>query len=236
MRPGVIVSIIGHIGAVLMTLLAWDARSNIPSTVGSVVPVEIVDVAPESNVRALAEEIPEGEVQADETAEGEPETAPTPERTPPQPRRQPNDAQEFDAFLRNFDAEKGRRRQEGERSDRTQEGAGLGTAEVAAMEDRVRALVRRHLLRCWRMPIDQPDPGRLVVTLEFELDRNGNLRGQPRVTSPRITTFDAPMRAAVDAAQRAVRTCDPYPFPEDPVVGQHYETWDQLEFTFRPPT
>jgi hypothetical protein len=96
--------------------------------------------------------------------------------------------------------------------------------------------MQRHLLRCWRMPIDQPDPERLIVTLEFEVDRHGNLRGQPRVTSPRNYTFDAPMRTAVDAAVRAVRSCDPYPFPEDPVVGEHYETWDQLEFTFRPRT
>jgi hypothetical protein len=59
MRPGVIVSIIGHVGAVLMTLLAWEARTTLPPESGAVVPVEIVDVALESNVRALAEEAPE---------------------------------------------------------------------------------------------------------------------------------------------------------------------------------
>src|SRR5690606_22816261 len=122
----------------------------------------------------------------------------------------------------------------GETADRTQEGAGLGTAEVAALEDRARALARAHLRRCWRMPADLPDPDRLVVTVAFDINRNGTLNGRPRVLSPRNSTFDPAMRAAVDAAVRAVQTCDPYPFPDDPVVGEHYDVWRQTEFTFRP--
>jgi hypothetical protein len=42
------------------------------------------------------------------------------------------------------------------------------------------------------------------------------------------------MRAAVDAAVRAVRACDPYPLPDDPVVGEHYEVWRSQIYTFRP--
>jgi hypothetical protein len=88
--------------------------------------------------------------------------------------------------------------------------------------------------RCWRMPIDLPDPERLIVTVEFDINRNGTLNGQPRVTSPRGYAFDPPMRAAVDAAVRAVRACDPYPLPDDPVVGEHYEVWRSQIYTFRP--
>ena len=89
--------------------------------------------------------------------------------------------------------------------------------------------------RCWRAPLDLPNPDRLVVTVQFDLDRNGNLRGQPRVTSPPGgQSFDPAMRTAVASALRAIRECDPYPFPSDPVVGQHYEIWGQLEHTFRP--
>jgi hypothetical protein len=239
MRPGVIVSIIGHVGAVMMTLLAWDAHSNLTPAIGSVVPVEIVDIAPESNVRALSEDVPDAEEAATEELPAEAEEASEPSPTPqPRPRREQDDFN-LDAIAGMLDKQREPNRprpQEGERADRNQQGAGLGTAEVAAMEDRVRALTRRHLMRCWRMPVDLPDPDRLVVTLEFEVDRHGNLRGQPRVTSPRNYTFDAPMRSAVEAAVRAVRTCDPYPYPEDPVVGEYYEAWDDLEFTFRPPT
>lgn len=241
MRAGWVVSLIGHVGFVLMTLLAWEARSTLTPEIGSVVPVEIVDVAAESNVRALAEDVPEEEAvpeAQEETVEAESEAAPSPAPAPPQQRRQQSDDFDLAAIAGLIDRQRdpGRRRQEGERAERTQQGAGLGTAEVAALEDRLRALARAHISRgnCWRMPVDLPDPERLVVTIQFDLNRNGTLNGQPRVVSPRNYTFDNDMRVAVDYALRAIRTCDPYPFADDPVVGEHYELWREMEYTFRP--
>ena len=238
MRPGVIISIVGHAGAVLMTFLAWETRPVIVPSSGSVVPVEIVDIAPESNVRALAEDVPDEEVSPEEQEPQEADEAPAPAPTPTPPRRQRNDDFNLDAVAGLLDKERdpGRRRREGQRAERNQEGAGLGTAEVAAMEDRLRALARAHIARnnCWRMPIDLPDPDRLVVTIQFDLNRNGTLNGQPRVISPRNYTFDPHMRRAVDEALRAIRLCDPYPFADDPVVGEHYELWREMEYTFRP--
>ncbi|QGZ96385.1 hypothetical protein [Terricaulis silvestris] len=233
MRPGVIVSIIGHVGAVMMTLLAWEASSSLPSAgQGIVVPVEIVDVSLESNVRALAEQVEvEGEEQADEISEAVP--APRPVPTPTPPRQRPDQARDsFEDLLRNYDKDRGRRQETGETADTTRPGAGAGTGDTVAIRDRVTALNRRAMMRCWRMPSDLPDPERLNVTLEFDLDRNGNLRGQPRVIRPTNYTFDAPMRAAVENALRAVRSCDFTFFPEDPVVGSRYDAWDELEFTF----
>lgn len=237
MRAGVLVSIIGHIGLVMMTMLAWEARSEIPTVAGNIVPIEIVDVAAESNVQALAEQVQEDETPAPEEAppsQEEPTPAPAPTPTPQRPRA--TDDFDLAAISGLIDKQKnpGRQRQEGAPSDRNQQSAGLGTAERASMEDRVRSLTRAHLTRCWRMPVDLPEPERLVVTLEFDLNRNGTLNGQPRVTSPRNYTFDPPMRTAVEAAVRAVRQCDPYPFSDDPVVGEHYDTWARLQFTFRP--
>jgi hypothetical protein len=234
MRPGVIVSIIGHIGAVMMTLLAWEASSSLPPPQSVVVPVEIVDVALESNVRALMEDVPDEEVTPEETptiAEERPAPAPTPTPQRPRPR---NDDFDLSAIAGLIDKQRdpGRERTEGERADRSQTSAGTGTGNTAALEDRVAALTQRAMQRCWRMPADLPDPERLVVTLEFELDRNGNLRGQPRVTRPTSYTFDAPMRTAVESALRAVRSCDFSFFPEDPSVGSRYDAWDDLEYTF----
>lgn len=237
MRPGVIVSLIGHVGAALMTMLVWETSATIAPMAGSVVPVEIVDVAPESNVRALAEDVPEDEVSPEEQEPAEAQEEPTPAPTAPAQRRpERNDEFDLDSIAGLIDKQRdpGRRRTEGQRADRNQQGAGLGTAEVAALEDRARAIARAHLRRCWRMPIDLPDPDRLIVTVEFDINRNGTLNGQPRVVSPRNYTFDPAMRTAVDAAVRAVRVCDPYPFPDDPVVGEHYEIWRETEFTFRP--
>jgi hypothetical protein len=240
MRAGVLVSIIGHIGLVMMTMLAWEARSEIPATGGSVVPIEIVDVAEESNVRALARQVEgdESPMQADApTAEEEPPPAPAVAPAPPRTRSAADDfSPEAVAQMLNKDRTPSPPRQDGAPSDRNRPGAGLGTEERASMEDRVRSLTRAHLTRCWRMPVDLPEPERLIVTLEFDLNRNGTLNGQPRVTSPSNYTFDPPMRTAVEAALRAVRQCDPYPFPDDPVVGEHFETWARLTFIFRPRT
>lgn len=238
MRAGWLVSAVGHVGAVMMTMLAWEASSTLTPAIGAVVPVEIVAVAPESNVRALAEEVPDEELApeaAEETVEEVVEEAPAPTPTPRQERPR---AEEFDlaAIARMVDKQRdpGRERNEGARADRTQRGAGPGTAEAVALEDRARALARAHLRRCWRMPVDLPDPDRLVITVQFSLNRNGTLNGQPRITSPRNYTFDPAMRTAAEAALRAVRVCDPYPFPDDPVVGEHYDIWRETEFTFRP--
>lgn len=238
MRPGVIISIIGHIGFVLMTMLAWDASSNSIPTAGAVVPVEIVATAPESNVRALAVDVPDEEVSPDEEQPAEAEERPTPASTATPRREQRRDEFDLDAIAGMIDRQRdtGPRRREGERAERNQQGAGLGTAEVAAIADRARSLVARQMARCWRMPVDLPDPERLIVTVEFELDRNGNLRGQPRVTSPTNYTFDAPMRTAAEAALRAVRSCDFTFLPEDPVVGPQYDVWKEQRYTFRPPT
>lgn len=237
MRAGWVVSVIGHIGAVLMTMLAWEASSSFVPEPSVVVPVEIVAVAPESNVRALAIPTPEEEEAeaAEETTPAEPTPAPSPtaapQRQPPRPRE---DDFDLNAIARMVDKQRqpGRERNDGATAERNQRGAGLGTAEVASVRDRARAIMRSHLRRCWRMPADLPDPERLVVTVEFELNRNGTLNGQPRVTSPRNYTFDPAMRTAAEAALRAVRQCDPYPHPDDPVVGEHFQEWREQQLVF----
>jgi outer membrane biosynthesis protein TonB len=236
MRAGWVVSFIGHIGFVLMTMLAWEARTTLPPAGVAVVPIEIVDIAPESNVRALAMDVPEDEAPTEqEPSEAEPEPAPAPTPTPQRPRPR-ND--EFDlsavAGLLDKQREPGRERVEGQRADRNQRGAGLGTAEVASLRSRAAALMERAMERCWRMPVDQPDYERLVVVVEFDLDRNGNLRGAPRVTSPTNYTFDPPMRVAVENAMRAIRTCEPFPHATDPLLAEHYEIWGRLTFNFDP--
>ncbi|UPT62065.1 MAG: hypothetical protein M0D54_17060 [Hyphomonadaceae bacterium JAD_PAG50586_4] len=241
MRPGVIVSIIAHIGAVWMTMLVWETRPALLPMAGAVVPVEIVDVAVESNVRARQEaEAQEQETAAqDETVPEEAETTPASASEPaPRPRDRNQDA--FENLLNDpglIDRSKDRARprpNNGDIAENTRQGAGPGTAEFVALEDRARALARAHLRRCWRMPADLPDPDRLVVTVEFDLNRNGTLNGQPRVTNPRNSTFDPAMRTAVEAALRAVHTCDPFPFADDPVVGERYDVWRRQVYTFRP--
>jgi hypothetical protein len=235
MRAGWVVSAIGHVGFVMMTFLAWESRSALPEETGSVVPVEIVDVALESNVRALAMDVPDQEVSPEmNPEEPDEEVAPSPEPQPPAPnRRRPRFDPSQLAGMFDKEDDPGPRRQTGDEADRNRPGAGLGTEERVRIEDRGAALVRAHMRRFWRMPADLPEPERYIVTVEFSLNRNGTLNGQPRVVSPTSYTFDPYMRRAVQEAVRAVRAGDPYPFPDDPIVGEHYELWRDQVYTFR---
>lgn len=238
MRAGWLVSLIGHIGIMLMTTLVWQTAAEIAPSGGAVVPVEIVDIAAESNVRALAEDAPEGEVRP-QPEEQPPQAAPEPaarNRNQRNQREAEDDLLASSTRLLNTDTKTGQEQNEGQPAETTRRGAGLGTAEVARLEDRLIAISQAHIRRnnCWRMPIDLPEPERLVVTIRFRVNRNGTLNGEPEVTSPRNTTFDPAMRTAVEAARRAIRLCDPFPYPDDPTVAEHYELWRDMEYEFRP--
>jgi len=240
MRAGWVVSFIGHVGAVMMTLLVWETRTSMPASTGLSVPVEIVDVAPESNVRALSEDPSEETTPAPAAEEATIETPPAPTPAPAPPTPQPprrNAAQEQNDLLAQAQnlidrSQHQEQRRSGAQGPRNQAGAGLGTAEVVSLQDRARALVRAHMRTCWRMPADLPDPERLVVTVQFVLNRNGTLNGQPIVVSPRSYQFDPPMSQAVANALRAVRSCDFSFLQSDPVVGPHYDIWQQQNYTF----
>jgi|CXWL01.1.fsa_nt_gi hypothetical protein len=240
MRAGVIVSIIGHAGAILMTTLIWNTSvATTPSLGGAAVPVEIVDVDLESNVRALTQDAAEEEAAAAEE-EQIAATEPTPAPTPTPRRRSEDDA--FEDLLRNpgmvnHDNEERRRRRDGAVADRDQAGAGLGTAERVSLEARATALTLSLLERCWRSTEDMPDPERLIVVVEVRLNRNGSLNGQPTLISPArgAATFNPLMAEAVRRAQQAVRQCDPFSrLAEDPIVGEHYDLWRVQQVRFGP--
>jgi hypothetical protein len=112
--------------------------------------------------------------------------------------------------------------------------ASISTPDTA-LEDHLRALSREYMRQCWRMPANEPQPERLVVTVRFELNEDGSLRGSPRVISPTSYRSDPSMRRAVRNAVRAVRRCAPFPYSQDPIASQHYEAWREIVMTFRPP-
>jgi|GEM_PF-2118410 len=239
MRAGWVVSFIGHLGAVLMTLLVWETRVTSLRDASPPVPVDIVDVAPESNVRALAQAPAEQTTPAPsaETQTEAPAPAPTPAPPAPKP-PQHNARQEQTDLLAQAQnlidrSQRQQQRHTGASGARDQTAAGPGTADRVSLQDRAAALIQRAMIRCWRMPVDLPDPERLVVTLQFHLNRNGTLSGQPDVVSPRNYQFDPPMGQAVATALRAVRSCDFSFLPADPQVGPHYEIWQENNYTFR---
>jgi hypothetical protein len=234
MQPGIFISLIGHFAVFLLIVLPWGISAEVAPRDGvEIVPVEIVDVALEANVRALSTSEPEEAVASAPSApeaSTQPTSAPEPQR-PPRPR---NDDFNLDDISGMIDRERDPRERanDGQTADRNQRGAGLGTEERATIESRAAALVNARLRTCWRTTADLPDPERLRVVVSFRLNRNGSLNGQPNVVSPRNYTFDPIMNEAVQRALRAVRACDLSSVADDPVVGQHYEVWRDQEVTF----
>ncbi|SFR32495.1 Cell division and transport-associated protein TolA [Yoonia tamlensis] len=82
--------------------------------------------------------------------------------------------------------------------------------------------------RCWNV-----DPGsvasRVTVEVAFELDRNGQVIGQPRLVSS--DGDQSAVNIAFEAARRAILRCQSggYPLPAD-----KYEQWKDVVFTFDP--
>jgi colicin import membrane protein len=239
MRAGWVVSFIGHVGAVMMTLLVWETRSTFVPRGVETVPVDIVDIAPESNVRATTTSVSEEDTPAATSAEEATPTPPTPAPTAPSPTPAPRQrsAEEVqrDALntgLTNLSHQPPPQHR-GDLGSQNQDAVGPGNENRASLEALATSLIQRAMVRCWRMPADLPDPERLIVTVRFRLNRNGTLSGQPEVTNPRNFQFDPAMGQAVQTALRAVRSCDFSFLPSDPRVGPHYEVWGDNEYTFR---
>src|SRR5262249_35394615 len=88
MRAGWVVSFIGHVGAVMMTLLVWETSTTFVPRGVETVPVDIVDVAPESNVRATSTD-PSEETTPAPPAPEEVEPTPAPPAPTPAPAPKP---------------------------------------------------------------------------------------------------------------------------------------------------
>jgi outer membrane biosynthesis protein TonB len=113
-------------------------------------------------------------------------------------------------------------------ADDNQEAVGLGNDLTISEKDSFGA----HMARCWRTPAGAANPEELVVDLRVFLNRDGSLASPPEVISSGASSFgnNTFIRAAEDAARRAVVKCAPYDFlPDD-----KYDRWDDFTMTFDP--
>jgi hypothetical protein len=90
------------------------------------------------------------------------------------------------------------------------------------------------MLRCWNSGtiIGAPEPEKLVVVIEFELNRDGSLASQPRVANA-LQISMSPNRfwkIAEREALSAVIKCAPYDF----LPVERYESWKEFRFNFNP--
>lgn len=96
-----------------------------------------------------------------------------------------------------------------------------GAGERNGNTARLNAILYNQIYQCWDTVDDQPGKENLNVSLEIQLDRNGNLMGQVKLLKPtREPLGRSPMRVAVERARRAVQKCAPYTLPKE-----DYESW-----------
>ena len=81
---------------------------------------------------------------------------------------------------------------------------------------------------CWSVPIGIRNDSELKVTLGVELDRDGTVKGTPRLIEPGAIE-SSEIEQAFNAARRAVMRCQPYELPAD-----KYEQWQRMEIVFNP--
>ncbi len=114
--------------------------------------------------------------------------------------------------------------------DRDQQRVGAGDKLTASDIQKMRAAI----LRCWNVSAvsGAPDANKLIVSVEFELNRDGSLRGPPRVANALQISLSGNQfwKVAQQYAVRAVVTCAPYTF----FPQERYEDWKEWQLDFDP--
>lgn len=229
--------------------LITEAELDLTTSVPAARPEEPepVEEEPEPDLPEPEPEEPPAPVVEPEP-EPEPEPAPEPEPQPveeePEPQPEPEPEQQRTAEL-DLDAlsqlvDKAREDETAqpvdtpsettEVADHARAAIGAGDRLTASDEAKMKAAVSR----CWNASaiIGAPNPETLIVSIDFELDRNGELSSDPRVANAMQINLSGNRfwKVAEQMAMRAVVACAPYDFlPQD-----RYETWREFRVNFDP--
>ena len=105
--------------------------------------------------------------------------------------------------------------------------AGDGEQMTATLQD----MLQSHMVRCWRSPLDAPDPDSLVVEVRLRLTRSGDLAAPPQLVDEArvLNSPNSYLRVAGENALRAANQCAPYPLPPE-----YYSQWREITFNFAP--
>jgi len=173
-----------------------------------------VEVEPE-----IVPPAPEIEPEPEVEPEVEPEPEPEPEIEEPEPEPEPVPEPDFLSSLSNLEQLRDiapqedrevRRVPDAEEAEVERRAFGAGTSLTVSQMDAMKS----HLAGCWRIPLDAPNPEELQVRVRIRLNRNGTLSAMPQILDQaRISLSGDPyLRAAAEAARRAVIECEPYSF------------------------
>jgi outer membrane biosynthesis protein TonB len=195
---------------------------------------EMTPPPPEPQPEPEPEALPEPEPE--EVAQAEPEPEPPPAPTPPSPapreKPAPEPEEEFDldsviALLDNRAP-----RAATPQSAPVAEAPRRGIGDQSAMTMNLRDAIMSQMRECWNFPAGAPNAEELFVGVTFYLAPSGELARAPQLTAETRAAMagNAYLRAAAEAALRAVNICAPYRgLPTD-----QYAEWREIIVTFDP--
>ncbi len=217
-------------------------RTSVPAMAKAPPP----EIKPEPKPPAPEEKVEPPKPKLEEKKpEPKPEPAPAPEvkkeekrPDPPKPKPKPKAPEDLDLDRLSALVDKEKQKEkapeeapagvpQGER-DQQQVGAGdrLAASDIAKMKARIRD--------CWQASalIGAPEPEKLRVEVQFELNLNGTLKSQPRVVNSLQISLSGNQfwKVAEQVAVRAVIQCQPYDF----LAPERYEIWREMQLNFDP--
>lgn len=255
---GVVAALLLHAAIVGVTLVTWQHKLELIDESPPSVPVDLVTIADKTNITPTVDRTVKPAPQDDvkpptdtpvptpapppPTAEAAPSPLPAPTVTPkpepaptatvkPSTKPVPPDTKkpktdDFAALLSSLTAPAATPRN-AHTADRTQRGAGAMNAMTMDLIDGL----KNQIQPCWSPPVGAPHPERLIPTFRMFLGPDGSVAQPPQLSadSAMMAAGDPFMRAAVEAARRAIYTCAPYKLPAD-----KYTTWRDITIDFDP--
>ena len=252
MRKAIVGSAALHVGIIASTMIVWPHALDLPDEPTPVIPVELVSISEETNIRATAadetppqpEDQPPPQPQADaappetevapdekpaaikpiEKAEDAPKPPTVAPRQKPKPEAKRNkfDVDSILALLDQKTQNPSTPQPNAAKAETTQKGFGAQSAMTMSEVDALLAQMRE----CWNPPAGAPNPEKLIVQVRVFLTQDGHLERPAQLLTK---SSDPYMRSAGEAALRAVNVCEPYKMPVD-----KYSSWHEIELTFDP--
>jgi outer membrane biosynthesis protein TonB len=254
---GLIGAVALHLAVIAVTLFTWEHRLDIAQESPPVVPVDLVTIAQKTDIAPTVRPEPKIEPEHIDTpsppelsmqtpplpqpTELAPDVKPAPKVKPePQkkemslddvlkaatkPTPQPKASKDKLAdILKQWTAPQ---QQSGKVAQVAHRGFGAQDANTMDLRDALKNAIEQ----CWNPPAGAPHPEQLIVQFHLMLNPDGSVSGTPQLTaeSNAAAAGNPFMRAAADAARRAIYVCAPYKLPQD-----RYSDWRDSTVNFDP--
>jgi hypothetical protein len=251
---GLVVAVLLHAALIAVTLFTWQHKLEITDETPASVPVDLVTLADKTNIAPTvapqAKPVPQPPQPAPATppplvspppvAEAAPEPlpriTPKPEPAPqpavvkppplqPKPEQKKPKSSDIDALLAGLTTP-APKSHNGKPAARDTAGVG----DMNAMNADLAAILKSEVKPCWTFMTGAPHADQLIPKFRIQLGRDGNVVGQPQLSSESAAAQagNPYMRAANEAARRAIMTCGPYKLPLD-----RYDQWRDFSIAFK---